>query len=865
MSDEGKSDHLPYEVLRNPNGEFKEDDVGYRSEPVGVRTSQRSRVPTVKGKEYQSHLLQRDYMSAVRAWQRQANKSETTLADTHSVERLQQERTKLISRMDDLSEAYDAYDKYVFEDMPNEASSYDNLCATHRRILCDLNKRISHINDDRGSVASKQSRRSSKSRKSFETTSSAVQRKTEMMAKAARLSTELKFHEIEREKSAVLERQKDELKRLQIMKELAATQAEIEAVVQVENCSNSGLNIKNVSKLVEDTNVQERVEQYVESQHACNSHKGLLSVNDGINPSVVVSNGKSQRDSDDKLDSHQEFHPQSVTNKGSFKNVSSERSIPAATKVSTYEDPFTKLADLLTERQDHNKLPRPQPEVFSGDFLQYPILIKAFETFIEGKTKSSAERLYYLSKFTTGEAKEAISGLLSLDSEEAYVKAKKTLVSRFGNAFLVSNAYRKKIESWPKIGSNDGLGLRRFSDFLQHCKTAMNSIQYLSVLNDPEENQKILNKLPAHLVNRWIRVVDRSLTDDPSDDEADEKMSKTASETNYPTFADFCKFLKKEARIACNPVTFQRFSKNEDPKKVPKVKSFAVNSVASQTMNVPTHPERVAKKTICVFCKEPHELELCKKFLEINFEKRREFIIANRLCWGCLRWGHVNSKCRRKKVCKTCNGWHPTALHQDKCETKGKDNPHSSDGIGKGKDEANNKTISNRVEVRRTSASNQAVCHSLIVPVWLHHITNPDHKLMVYALLDEQSDACFIKDSILEALEVGGPEVQLELSTVLSKEVIKSQKITGLICRGVNETIEITMPRTYTRHQIPARPEQIPRPESARAWSHLEKIAEMLMPYRNDVEVGLLIGTSCIRAIKPREIITGEMMTLTLS
>ena len=124
----------------------------------------------------------------------------------------------------------------------------------------------------------------------------------------------------------------------------------------------------------------------------------------------------------------------------------------------------------------------------------------------------------------------------------------------------------------------------------------MNSIQYLSVLNDPEENQKILNKLPAHLVNRWIRVVDRSITDDPSDDEADEKMSKTASETNYPTFTDFCKFLKKEARIACNLVTFQRFSKNKDLKKVPKVKSFAVNSVASQTVDVPSHPERVAKK-----------------------------------------------------------------------------------------------------------------------------------------------------------------------------------------------------------------------------------------------------------------------------
>jgi hypothetical protein len=57
---------------------------------------------------------------------------------------------------------------------------------------------------------------------------------------------------------------------------------------------------------------------------------------------------------------------------------------------------------------------------------------------------------------------------------------------------------------------------------------------------------------------------------------------------------------------------------------------------------------------------------------------------------------------------------------------------------------------------------------------------------MVYALLDEQSDACFIKDSVLNVLEVDGPEVQLELSTVLSHEVIKCQKITGLVCRGMN-------------------------------------------------------------------------------
>ena len=74
---------------------------------------------------------------------------------------------------------------------------------------------------------------------------------------------------------------------------------------------------------------------------------------------------------------------------------------------------------------------------------------------------------------------------------------------------------------------------------------------------------------------------------------------------------------------------------------------------------------------------------------------------------------------------------------------------------------------------------------------------------MVYALLDDQSDACFVTEESLKKLEVDGPEIRLKLSTVLAEETITSQKITGLVVRGVNESTEIPLPRTYTRN-IPA-------------------------------------------------------------
>lgn len=129
---------------------------------------------------------------------------------------------------------------------------------------------------------------------------------------------------------------------------------------------------------------------------------------------------------------------------------------------------------------------------------------------------------------------------------------------------------------------------------------------------------------------------------------------------------------------------------------------------------------------------------------------------------------------------------------------------------------------------------------------------------MVYALLNDQSDACFIKQRTLEKLGVHDPERSLKLSTVLAEETITSQKITGLVVRGVNEERDIPLPRTYTRSIIPAQRSQIPRPETACKWPHLNGIANSLMPYREDLDVGLLLGINCASAIKPREIIPGN-------
>ena len=905
------------------------------SQKETVRESACERTMTEKGLEYKRYLLERDRDLALRSWRRQFETSKQLLSTSKDATALRRELVKLETRMDDLSDATGSLKEAQNpEEKSKTIEDYGAVLSENVELSKRLRDKITDLEsemDDRLSVSTKHSRRSKSSRKSSVYSNSSIPKKAEMITKAARLGAELRFHDIESEKVATLKRQEDDIKKLQIMKELAATTAEIDAVTRIEE-EEYGVSINKTNNLeLPEDDAYERIDEYLKAQAdpqtSGRSPEAIASTENTILTSGFGANAQTNITpmmTSEAISTPTTSSLIAVTGAGSIPSTpihvpgaetkvtfttepevtevlhhSSTTALnPAAppftaktsltqtfpTPSSVPQDSFNmnantpdppgvegvivKLADLLTQRQDRDSLPRPEPEVFDGDLLRYPIWIKSFETFIERKTKDPSERLYYLGKFTRGEAKEAVNGLLPLDTKEAYTEAKRLLVSRFGSPFLVSNAYRKKINDWPKIFPNDGPGLRRFSDFLQHCNTAMHSVKYLGVLNDPEENQKMLKKLPNYLVSRWNRIVDKRISgEDTYEQRLDDAASTApchAGEYIYPSFSEFCSFLKTEARIACNPVTALRATRDEDLKgrthggyprsKNPAIKSLATGAKEADGRRESNKAEKRIRETSCLFCKASHDLTACEKFLQIPLTDRRSFVIAKRLCWGCLRWEHQNRDCRRKKSCKTCSGPHPSVLHDETWKGPLKEEAPNQDNHESEKDTS----VSHRTDVYDVEGSDQSTSHTLIVPVWLHHQSNPQDKIRVYALLDEQSDACFVTESAINSLGVDGPDTRLELSTVLACKTITSKKITGLTIRGVNEATDIPLPKPYTRNVIPARHSQIPRPETARKWPHLEGIARHLMPLDTDVEVGLLIGANCARAIKPHKVILGK-------
>ncbi|KAG1925572.1 hypothetical protein F2P79_025451 [Pimephales promelas] len=213
--------------------------------------------------------------------------------------------------------------------------------------------------------------------------------------------------------------------------------------------------------------------------------------------------------------------------------------IPQSPSLLAPNEASNDLVKALAEAITANRIPVPEPVIFSGDPLKYNDWKLSFQTLIDRKNLPPQEKLYFLRKYVAGPAKRAIEGHFVAGTEIAYMAAWNILDDRFGNPFVVGKSYRDKIQSWHKIATKDSKDLQEFVDFLSSVESAMPYVQGLQALNDCVENQRISAKLPDWLSSRWNRAVTKF---------QDEHKG-------FPDFKYFVEFLVKEARIACNPIT----------------------------------------------------------------------------------------------------------------------------------------------------------------------------------------------------------------------------------------------------------------------------------------------------------------------
>ena len=772
---------------------------------------------------------------------------------------------------------------------------------TEGRLVPQQSTRASSVKSNlkASSIRSTQkSNRTRSSNNSKSTHSSVI--KAKLVATAAKLKVDKLYQEQEAQFELQRTQRELEFKQLQLEKELVSTEAQIQAIEQIEDEGDLEQDLDDLDDngmLLPDIAEDEGKRQHLESflSHSMNENKfsplvehdkisdvGLNEVEEEVSKLIEASPLKAPQTVKSTVPSHvisnlnptaQSFRPQTrvrndVTGKPPENQVD----------VTLLKD----VVDILSKKHD---LVKPHPAVFKGDLLEYNTWVTAFEMFIEQNVKVPAERIFYLSEYTDGPAKESIQGLLRLHTEEAFIKAKSILKERFGDSFKIAQAYRTKLKEWPKMQINDGLALQKFSDFLQNCLVIKEATGHLKFLDDPETSSKLLSKLPIQIVIKWnSKVVYQFDTDGKG----------------YPPFEAFCVFISQQAKMACHPIasanavismgkghkadTNRSKVDKTDSKTKTGIKSFATTTGDKQGNKTETKKvgertrqnkqskdtkpkeqkdqndqkenvvsdDKQIKQSQCLYCTEMHDLDKCKKFDELSNEQKIKYANKERLCRACLHKGHIARGCTQKCKCDHCKRQHPSPFHDIEVERFRK-YQSESEMSEQTKDE--DQAVSHRIKVNRTFIGDT---HSMIVPVYVHHCKDGLNRVKVYALLDEQSDACFIKESTLNTLKATGTQVHLQLATVLGEETVVCTKVQGLVVQGVKEQRAVALPPTYSREIIPARKDQIPRKETAQNWPHLNRIEDELMPYDPELEIGLIIGISCTKALKPKEVIPGK-------
>ncbi|KAL6471732.1 hypothetical protein MHYP_G00203820 [Metynnis hypsauchen] len=424
------------------------------------------------------------------------------------------------------------------------------------------------------------------------------------------------------------------------------------------------------------------------------------------------------------------------------------------------------------------------------------------------------------------------------NTEDAYNGAWKVLQDRYGNPFIIQKAFRDKLMKWQRISTNDPLALREFADFLQSCTEAIPHVKGLAILNDCEENHKLLRKLPEWIVRKWSRIV----------------VDELDTSGNYPDLACFTEFLSREARIACKPIASPLVInfKPVDDRSPKRAKAFNTSIQPNSLPKEKQETNNSKPKLPCSVCKsETHGITRCPTFTAKSVEDKRAFIHENRLCFGCLRKGHMIKDCKRRHTCNTCNRRHPTCLHEDRNQRPVETITNSSTSTEEHANQEMHKVLSH-ASTQRSSAT------SSIVPVFVSSVQEPHREILTYAILDTQSDSSFVLEDVLDKLNVDVQSVKLKLSTMTAIDtIISSKSVHDLQVRGLYSKICIQLQQAYSRDFIPVDKSYIPTKETASLWPHLRNLADKLPPLQ-DCDVGLLIGYDCPSALAPLEVVLVE-------
>ena len=284
--------------------------------------------------------------------------------------------------------------------------------------------------------------------------------------------------------------------------------------------------------------------------------------------------------------------------------------------------------------KSYARLPKLNLTKYYGDPKKFQEFFEQFQSAIGNSSLSGVEKFIYLRNLLCGDAARSIDGLAA--TEKNYESALEILRSRFGDRQVIINLHMNELMMIDTVkNAYDVKKLRMLHD---RAQTAIRSLEGMGVTQEMFGALLVpilLKKLPEEirvLINRAVSKRGAAWTIQELQIELQAEI--TAREKSDSRFSEISRgYLNQRARLE-----FERGGK-------PITSEVLVNN---------------STKIVCALCDGDHFSDKCDKFSDLKSRKSR--ISERRLCFVCIKSGHLARKCKSDKKCRTCGrgGHHST-------------------------------------------------------------------------------------------------------------------------------------------------------------------------------------------------------------
>ena len=413
------------------------------------------------------------------------------------------------------------------------------------------------------------------------------------------------------------------------------------------------------------------------------------------------------------------------------------------------------------------KLPKITIKPFDGNIIDYPMFISNFKSL-------AAQRLSYLRLCLSPDIQNSIAQYLYDPS--FYDRALEELEYLYGNSYLVALAHLKVIKNIPKVNESSPEAMQNFVMKLNGAVGPLSVGNYKHELASSGLLGRLVGKIPVRFQSKWGDEVFKALP-------------------IPPTVLTFCQWLRNAVRAESfvNPINLAgQFSDNI--RVVTKAHARQGKPEASarhrtSAIFATTNTSESSPVAVCPACQGTHELFRCDTFRGLTVADRSSLVREHRLCFRCLKGGHLKTDCLFKGRCHVCKDTHNSLLH------RGTTQPvvhvvGATDQIP---------MVGTAVKARETVLLG-------VVPV---RISANGRTVETHALLDTGSQLTLVRHDIAEKLGASGPQQNLTFGTFHGRDPKVATRRVSMSISAMDNSSSFFVAAAYSVEQLNMSPVRV--------------------------------------------------------